>query len=218
MNRIKTDDNIKVLAVSILDDQKHQEFLACQDGSSLIRIRLKNSIFEKIPFQTVFYAQGKVNQSLSTGDTLTIDIDLDNDENRFVSFSNDSLKFDRTFSVHDHLKSLERIPDLSDKKNMPHEHELEYMDFFALKNHAHYVKIIREELECGDFTMKPPYIKGTAYEQIYTDYINRTKIQEAKFGLIDRSTLESKLKPMKVRKLTDNNQPSIKRKNIAMVQ
>ena len=212
MNRITSADTIKVLAVTILDEQKCEDFFAAQDGSSLIRIRLNNSIFPKIPYQAVFYAQGLINYSLSTDDVLSIDIDLQNEGHRFISFKHNSLNFDKTFTLKDHLQSLQTIPELSDCKDMPHEHEFGSMDFSELKKHAHYVKIIRDELECGDFDVKPPYIKGAAYEKMYDNYKKRVQILDAKFGTINHNLLETESKPMKARTQKTDNQ-RIKKQN-----
>ena len=194
MNRILSGDNIKVLAVTLLDNQTSQDFYVCQNGSCLIRIQMKNSIIETIPYRTICFIQGEVNQSLSTTEILNIDIDLKRDGHRFVSFNPLTLKFDRTLSIHDHLNGLETFSNLSDTKSMLTEDDFESLNLYLLQKHSHFLKIIRDELECGDYgDTTPPYIEGSAYQKMFFDYKERCRILDGK--LDSRSNTAAKTKP-----------------------
>ena len=177
MNQIKTGDKIKALAVTILDDQNSNEFLACQDGSTLIKIDFKDPPFEKIPYRTLFYVQGRLNSESDTDHMLNIEVDLEQGH-RFVSLKPDTIKLYRGLSVFDILESL---PDLSDGKPLPERSEFDGLYLFQLQRHAHFVKLIRDELSCGDFgDTTPRYIKGSAYQKIFTDFkekMDRNKVQ-----------------------------------------
>lgn len=199
MNTITTGDEIKVLAVTLLDDQNTHEFFACQDGSSLYKIRLKNANFNQIPYRTMFFAQGKINNPPETEDYLTVDIDLELKDHRFVSFEpNTVVKSHIGLSVHDHLESL---PVLSDSKPVPDRIEFGTLDILLLKKHSHYLRLIRDELACGDFgNITPKYIKGSAYQKLFDDYKERARKLDEKFGVIDVSVIKTKVKHVESRK------------------
>ena len=207
MNRILSGDNIKVLAVSLLDDQTSQDFFVCQNGSSLIRIQIKNSIFETIPYRTICFIKGEINQSLSTDGTLNVAIDLENSDHRFVSFNPMSLKFDRTRSIQDHLNSLETLPDLSDNKPMLKENDFESLDLFLLQKHSHFLKIIRDELECGDYgNTIPPYIQGDAYQKMFFEHKKRCSLLDSKLNRLPNTVAKTKSKKsVKIRKRNENH-------------
>lgn len=167
MNQIKTGDKIKALAVTILDDQNANEFLACQDGSTLIKIHFKDPPFETIPYRTLFYVQGRLNSDSGTDQMLNIEVNLEQGH-RFVSFKPDTIKLYRGLSVFD---ILETLPNLSDGKPLPGRNEFDGLYLFQLQRHAHFVKLIRDELTCGDFGETiPRYIKGSAYQKIFADF------------------------------------------------
>lgn len=167
MNQIKTGDKIKALAVTILDDQNANEFLACQDGSTLIKIYFKDPPFDKIPYRTLFYVQGRLNSDSDNDQMLNIEVDLEQGH-RFVSLKSETIKLYRGLSVFDILESL---PNLSDGKPLPGRNEFDGLYLFQLQRHAHFVKLIRDELTCGDFGETiPRYIKGFAYQKIFADF------------------------------------------------
>lgn len=193
MNRILSDDKIKVLAVSILDNQKSGEFYACQDGTTLIKIRIKNSGFDTIPYRTLFFVEGKLEGDFY-GESFTIEVDLQNDQHRFVSFNPNTIRlYQGMKSVFDVLESL---PNLSDKKPFPSRDEFENLYLFLLDRQAQKVKIIRDELDCGDFGDQiPKYIRGLAYEKMFHDWKQKMKIQKENFNLIPnrRSVVKKRL-------------------------
>ena len=196
MNQILSGDKIKALAVTILDDQRPEEFLACQSGSTLITIRLKNAPFQTIPFRTLFFIQGKLVQGECFAESLTIEVDLTQDENRFVSLNPNTIRlYQGLTSVFDILDSL---PDLSDKKPFPNRMEFEHLYLFMLEKHAHHLKVVRDELYCGNFDGKTPkYIKGLAYEKLFEDWKLKMLNQKAKLKSTPSHKLIIKKRPSK---------------------
>ena len=182
MNRILSGDRIKALAVSILDNQKSEEFYACQDGTTLIQIHIKNSEFEIIPYRTLFFVEGKLEGNFND-EKFTIQVDLQNKQDRFVSFNPNTIRlYQGLKSVFDVLESL---PNLSDKKPFPGRHEFENLYLFLLDRQAQKVKIIRDELDCGDFgDQVPKYIRGLAYEKMFHDWTEKMKNQKTTLNLI----------------------------------
>ena len=186
MNQIQTDDQIKALAVTILEDQESNEFLACQDGFTLMKIKLKNQNFDTIPLRTLFFVQGKLRTDISSAESLTIEVDLNLENHRFISLNPDTIKLYRGLSVFD---ILEPIPVLSDKKSFPDRTEFDGLSLFQLKKHAHFVKIVRDELVCGDFgETVPKYIKGLAYKTIFQDFKVRMDKTKAEISLLPDKT------------------------------
>ena len=183
MNKILSGDKIKALAVTIADDQSTEEFFACQTGSTLIKICLKNAEFKVIPFRTMFYVQGTLKDGDFSDDVFTIEVDLEKDQNRFVSLNPNTIKLYKGLtSVFD---VLDKIPALSDSKKFPDRHEFDHLYLFMLDKHAHYVKVIRDELDCGDFGDKTPkYIKGRAYEKMFSDWKIKSHAQKTKLNLM----------------------------------
>ena len=182
MNRILSGDRIKALAVTILDDQNSGEFYACQDGTTLIQIRIKNSEFKIIPYRTLFFVEGKLEENFND-EKFTINVDLENNQDRFVSFNPNTIRlYQGMKSVFDVLESL---PNLSDTKPFPGRHEFENLYLFLLDRQAQKVKIIRDELDCGDFgDQVPKYIRGIAYEKMFLDWTQKMKNQKNTFKLI----------------------------------
>ena len=204
MNQIRTDDEIKALAVTILEKQESKEFLACQDGFTLIKIKLKNQNFEKIPLRTLFFVQGKLRTDISSVESLTIEVDLNVENHRFISLNPETIKLYQGLSVFDILES---IPVLSDKKSFPDRTEFDGLCLFKLKKHAHFVKIVRDELSCGDFGETiPKYIKGSAYQTIFHDYKNRMNKSKAEITLrLDETCGRIKTAVKRVRQKTQTN-------------
>ena len=199
MNKILSGDKIKALAVSILDDQKTSEIFACQSGSTLMKIDLKNANFDSIPFRTLIFLQGTFIQEPCKDESYIIEIDLSKAEDRFVSLKSDTIKLYQGLSVFD---ILEGLPDLSDTKPFPQRAEFEHLYLFLLQRQAHNVKLIREAVECGDFgNTIPKYIKGQAYEKIFMDYKLRTGYEPQESGMIQpaRTTKTKQLVQVKSR-------------------
>ena len=172
MNKILSHDKIKALAVTILDEQKTNEIFACLSGTTLMKIELKNSKFDSVPFGSLIFFEGKFNKEVCEDELFFIEVDLSQEDHRFVTLKPDTIKMYEGLSV---LDILESLPDLSDTKPFPKRIEFENLHLFLLKKHAHSVKLIREAVECGDFgNAKPKYIQGQAYEKIFTDYKTRT--------------------------------------------
>lgn len=217
MNRILSDNKIKALAVSILDDQKPNQILACQTGSTLIEIDLKNANFVSIPYQTLIFFHGQqkyVNES-DGSENFNIEVDLSNNEHRFVSFKAESIKLYPGLSV---FEALEGIPELSDSKAFPERKEFDNLCLFLLKKHARGVKLIRQALECGDFgDSVPDFIKGAAYWKMYINFLERTGYKPAKTGSILPIIHKEKTKKKTTKTSTNQNfQPSQRKSQVML--
>ena len=167
MNQVVSEDRIKLLAISRLDNQESLNFFACQDGSTLIEIFLKNVTFEKIPFRTIFYLQGCVISN--PGDPLKqIIVDFSEENHRFLTFNESCLFVRPGLSV---LDFLEINPILSDSKALPEKSDYNGLNFFIAKKHANFLRIIKKELQRKDFNLRimPSYFKGAAYEKLFKD-------------------------------------------------
>lgn len=203
MNKILSGDKIKALAVSILDDQKTSEIFACQSGSTLMKIDLKNANFDSIPFRTLIFLQGTFIQEPCKDESYIIEVDLSKADHRFVSLKSDTIKLYKGLSVFD---ILEGLPNLSDTKPFPQRTEFEHLYLFLLQRQAHNVKLIREAVECGDFgNTTPKYIQGQAYEKIFTDYKIRTGYKPKESGMIQpartiktKQSVQVKSRPQKI--------------------
>lgn len=213
MNQLKSGDDIKVLAVTIFDDQNAKEFFACQDGATLIRMILKNPLFKTIPYRTLFYAQGKIKPNRCTDESITIEVDFEKDDQRFISLNPDTIKLYQGLSVFDILESF---PSLSDGKPFPDRIEFEGLYLFQLKRHAHFVKIIRDELECGDFgDTTPKYIKGSAYKKLFHGYKERIHEYRKKFSYTSPQKEQVTSKKRIVRR---KNQSKLQNRAVSHVQ
>ena len=206
MNRILSGDKIKALAVTILDDQKSVEFFACQNGETLITIQIKNSSFDTIPFRTLFFVEGNLKGDFDA-EKFTIEVDLLNDQHRFVSFNPNTIR------LYQGLKSvfdvLESIPSLSDGKPIPDRREFEHLYLFLLDRQAQKVKIIRDEVECGDCgETVPKYIRGVAYEKIFHDWKEKMQNQKASFNLPSNRKLVVKKRIIRKTKKSDSEKAS----------
>ena len=203
MNKILSGDKIKALAVSILDNQKTSEFFACQSGTTLMKINLKNANFDSIPFRTLIFFQGTFEQELCEDESFIIEVDLSKAEHRFVSIKPDTIKLYKGLSVFD---VLEGLPSLSDTQPFPQRTEIEHLNLFLLQRQAHNVKLIREAIECGDFgNTTPKYIQGIAYEKIFIDYKLRTGYKPHDSEMIPparkiktKKSVQGKSKPRKI--------------------
>ena len=197
MNQIRTGDEIKALAVTILDNQKSNEFWACQDGSTLIKINFKDPPFAEIPYRTLFYVQGKLYSLSDTDQFLTIEVDLEKGH-RFVSLNPETIKLYRGLSVFD---VLEPFPKLSDGKPLPERKEFEGLYLFQLQRHAHFIKLIRDELTCGDFgDTTPKYIKGPAYQKIFADFKKKMVQSKVQLGQSWQGTCRDKTNKKSIRR------------------
>ena len=215
MNKILSGDTIKGLAVSILDDQKTHEIFACQSGSTLMKIDLKNANFDSIPFRTLIFFKGVFKQEPCKDESFIIEVDLSKEDHRFVSLKPDTIKLYKGLSVFD---ILEGLPGLSDSKPFPQRTEFEGLYLFLLLRQAHNAKLIREAVECGDFgNTIPKYIQGIAYEKIFADYKVRTGYKPREFKIIDPATKTKTKKSVKVKSRPRKNDDSVSRPTENMV-
>ena len=215
MNRILTDDKIKALAVTIFHDSATDEIFACQSGSTLMKIDLKNANFQAIPSQTLIFLNGELDKDLCSNESeiFHVKIDLSHEDHRFVSLKPDSIRIYPGLSVFDVLESL---PEISDKKQFPDRTEFDNLSLTLLQKHARGVKLIHDALECGDFgNVVPAYIKGPAYEKIFNLYKNRTGYRPVENGSIPPISRKEKKKksagksPVNQRKQTNKNAEQI---------
>ena len=182
MNTIIRGEKIKALAVTFLDNQDSNSFFACQTGSTLMKINLINQPFKVIPYRTLFYVKGELKENPGTS-LITVIVNFDLEDNRFISFNPEMIRLRPGLSVFD---TLECLPDLSDQKPLPQREEYNQFNFFLLKRHSNSVRVIRNELECGNFgNCTPKYIKGSAYEMIFSDYKERVRSQFQNFKIVD---------------------------------
>ena len=214
MNKILSTDKIKALAVTIFHDLATDEIFACQSGSTLMKIDLKNANFQAIPNQTLIFLNGEFDKELCSNESeiFHITVDLSHDEHRFVSLKPDSIKIYPGLSVFDVIES---IPELSDKKNFPGRTEFDHLCLTLLQKHARGVKLIHDALECGDFgDVVPEYIKGPAYEKIFINYKNRTGYRPVEVGSIPPIIRKEKKKNSSAKSRVKQNHVSENAKQI----
>ena len=158
MNRLVSDDDIKVLAVTMFDNQNVENILACENGSSLIKMKIINSNIKQIPFQTIVFAQGRVTSIDSDCTTILIDLDIEN--NRFLSIK-EYQKYETSFT------DIEFIPELSDTKPSPNSDFFKDLSFSLIKKHANILRVIKHQILRQDYILMPKYIKGAAFITLY---------------------------------------------------
>lgn len=159
MNRTGTAENFKVLAVSMLKNQKSSSLMACQDGLTVIRVEIKGLDIE-IPFRTIFLASG-AKKILEDG-SIDVSVNLENSNHRFLTFG-DLKPSDQP--------STKINWSLSDQKEPVQESFFEKLNFGLALKHSNCLRLIETEILRQDFVRGtvPNFIKGPAYQFLFDE-------------------------------------------------